>query len=88
MIPKPAEVSVVIIDLEGVILDEQYGAIALERTIEAIESWGADAIITGLSPLSANVVADLERPPLVEEKGLAHAIALAFQITQAQRCVV
>jgi hypothetical protein len=83
--PEARQVSVVILDLGGVILDEAFGALALERTLDAIESWGAEPILTEVAPLSERVVADLERSHVLIRKSLSEAVSTAFQIVQAQR---
>jgi hypothetical protein len=82
------EVSVVVIDLGGAILDDAFGALALEQIVQAVEAWGAEAIFADPSPLSGAVVADLEHPPLFVIKGLDEAILRAFQIAQSQRRLV
>lgn len=79
------EVAVVVVDLAGVVVDEEFGSLALERVLEAIESWGAEALLAGVSPLSEAAVAGLEARHLVLAKALPDAIALAFQIADAQR---
>ncbi len=81
------DVSVVVLDLGGAILDSDLGAVVLEQVIEAIEQRGADTILTGVSPLSEPVVADLETRRLVVHKDLPEAVAAAFQIADAQRRV-
>lgn len=83
--PGAAGVSVVVIDLAGVIVDDGFGALALERVIEVIRCWGAEAVITGLSPLSERVVAGLAGDPILVPKDLRTAIATAFQIAESQR---
>ena len=83
--PEAREVSVVIVDLEGVILDDAFGALALERVLDGIEGWVAEPILTGISPLSEPVVRDLERSHVVIHKDLPEAISAAFQIVQVQR---
>ena len=80
-----AGVSVVVVDLGGVILDEGFGAVALERVIDSIQSFGAEPILTGVSPLCAPLVASLECGQVLVEKDLSQAIATAFQIAHAQR---
>ena len=82
--PEARQVSVVLVDLADAILDEAWGAMALERMLEAIEGWGAEPILTGVSPLSERVVADLEREHLIVRKDLPDAIAYAFQIASTQ----
>lgn len=83
--PGARQVRVVIVDLSGALIDDGFGASALEQILESIESWGAEPILTGVSPLSAQVVADLERAHLVLQKDLPYAIATGFQIAEAQR---
>jgi len=81
------DVSVVVVDLGGAILDEGWGAIALERVLEAVESWGAEAVLTGVSLLSAPVVEEVAERHVVVHKALPEAVAVAFQIADAQRRV-
>jgi anti-anti-sigma regulatory factor len=78
---------VVIVDLSGTLIDDGFGAAALEQILGAIEGWGAEPILTGVSPLSAQVVGELESSHLVLHKDLANAIAVGFQIADAQRHV-
>ena len=78
-------VSVVIVDLGGAIVDDGFAAVALERVIEVIQSWGAEAVIAGASPLSARLVGSLGRGALVVREDLQDAIATAFQIADFQR---
>lgn len=80
-----AQVSVVVLDLTGTLLDEGFGALALERAIEAVASWGAETILTGISPLSEPALTTLEQPHMVVRKDLQEAIATAFQIAEATR---
>ena len=79
------EVSVVVIDLSGAIIDEAFGAVALEQIVETVEAWGAEAIFADVSPISERVVAGLERQPLLIHKDQRQAIAVAFQIAEARR---
>ena len=82
--PEVSLVSVVVVDLTGALIDEGFGAAALEQVLSAIESWGAEPILAGVSPLSEPVVADLEHAHVVVQKDLAEAIASGFQIAQLQ----
>jgi hypothetical protein len=86
--PGAADVSVIVIDLTGAVIDEAFGAAALEQVVESIENWGAEAIFAGVSPLSEGVVAGLERQPLLLHKDLHAAIAAAFQIAESQRKLI
>ena len=83
--PGASDVSVVVLDLTGTLVDEGFGAVALERALEAVSSWGAEALLTGVSPLSEPAVAGIEQPHLIVQKDLQEAIALAFQIAEATR---
>jgi len=86
--PGTAQVRVVIVDLLGETLDEGFGAAALEQVLESIESWGAEGVLTGVSPLSETTVAGLESSHLLIRKDLPDAIASAFQIVEAQRHLI
>jgi len=83
--PAARNVSVVVVDLSGAILDEAFGAVVLEQLVELIEAWGAEVVFAAVSPLSEAAVADLERQPLLIHKDIAEAIAAAFQLANAQR---
>lgn len=48
--PEARNVRVVVIDLTGAIIDDGFGALALERIIEAVTSWGAEPLLAGVSP--------------------------------------
>jgi V4R domain-containing protein len=83
--PSASAVSVIVVDLGGAIIDEAFGALALEQLVQTAEGWGAEVIFVDPSPLSERALADLEHPPLLVEKGLEEAVALAFQIARSQR---
>jgi len=83
--PAARNVSVVVLDLSGAVIDEAFDAVALEQLLELVDAWGADAIFAAVSPLSEAAIADLERQPLMIHKDLAEAIAAAFQLANAQR---
>jgi hypothetical protein len=83
--PGARAVRVVIVDLSGAVIDEGFGAASLEQVLDSVEGAGAEPILTGISPLSERAVADLEKTHLVIRKDLPEAIAIAFQIADAQR---
>jgi hypothetical protein len=83
--PGARAVRVVVVDLSGALIDEGFGAASLEQVLDAVEGWGAEPLLTGISPLSERAVADLEKTHLVIRKDLPEAIAAAFQIADAQR---
>ncbi len=86
--PGARDVRVIVVDLTGAVIDEAYGAVALEQILSAIESWGAEPMLAGVSPLSEAVVASLEQDRLVIRKDLPDAIATGFQIAEALRSSV
>ena len=86
--PSARQVSVVVVDLSGAIVDEAFGAMALEQLIEGVEALGAEIIFAGVGELSDPVVAGLSNPPLLIVKELNSAIATAFQVALAQRKLV
>jgi hypothetical protein len=83
--PSASAVSVIVVDLGGAIVDEAFGALALEQLVQTAEGWGAEVVFVDPSPLSDRALADLDHPPLLVEKGLESAVALAFQIARSQR---
>ncbi len=83
--PAARGVSVVVVDLAGTLIDEGFGAAALEQVVERVSAWGAEPILTGVSPLCEAVIADFAERIQVIDKGLPEAIAAAFQIASAQR---
>jgi anti-anti-sigma regulatory factor len=83
--PSAEQVSVVVVDLEGVVVDDAFGAAALERIVKRIEGWGAEAIFVEPSPLSKQTLAKLDHLPLLVVKGLEQAIASALRVAQSQR---
>jgi hypothetical protein len=86
--PSARAVSVVVVDLSGAILDEAFGAMALEQLIEGAQALGAEVILAGVGELSDPVVAGLSCPPLLVVKDLHSAIATGFQVAAAQRKLV
>jgi hypothetical protein len=74
-----------VVDLRGEPLDDGLEAAALEQALEAIESWGAEALLTNVSSAAEAVVCDLEARYVVLRKDLPEAVAAAFQISEAQR---
>lgn len=83
--PGIGEIRAVVVDLRERPLDEGFDAAALEQILETIESWNAQSLITGVSPVSEAAIASLEVSHLVLRKDLPEAIATAFQISDAQR---
>jgi hypothetical protein len=86
--PAAQDVSVVVVDLSGAIIDDAFGALTLEQIVDSAEALGAETIFAAVSSLSEPVVAELDRPPLLIHKDLPQAIAAAFQVAVAQRMLV
>jgi anti-anti-sigma regulatory factor len=86
--PSAEQVSVVVVDLEGAVVDEAFGAAALEQIVQTIENWGAEAIFVEPSPLSKRTLSNLDHLPLLVVKGLEQAIASALQVAQSQRQIL
>ncbi len=82
--PAAQAVSVVVIDLTGAVLDEAFDAAALEHVVGAVEGWGAEPVLAGVSTLSERAVTELAAQHILVHKDLALAIASAFQIAQVQ----
>jgi len=86
--PASRKVSVLVVDLAHAVLDEAFGALALEQILRAADRLGLETLLASVSPLAERVVADLERQPIWTHKDLPQAIAAAFQIASSQRrCV-
>ncbi|MBW2274874.1 MAG: hypothetical protein JRG96_16530 [Deltaproteobacteria bacterium] len=83
--PATAEVRAVVVDLHGVELEDEFAVAVLEQVLDIVEAWGAEALLTGVAPLSESLVADLEATHLLVRKELPEAVATAFQIAEAQR---
>jgi len=83
--PGAREVSVIVLDLSGAVLDEGFAAAALERIVETVEARGSELLVAGVSALAESVLAGLDRRPISTHKDLDHAVAAAFQIAEAQR---
>ena len=81
-------VRVVVVDLDGQLIDPGFGAAALERIAEEIQRWGAEVVLTGISADSEEVIAELQASLMLARKDLAEAIAYAFQVADAQRHLI
>ena len=84
--PSAREVSVLVIDLRDAVIDEAFGALALEQIIGTASAWGAEVVLADPSPLSRPAIEGLSHPPLLVAKSLEEGVATAFQIARAQRC--
>ena len=80
--PGAERIAAVVVDLTGAIVDEAFGASALEQIVETLESRGVEVLLAGVSPLSEATVRGLAERPLLVHKDLHHAIAAAFQVAE------
>lgn len=83
--PSTHEINAVVLDLRNEKLDSRLDTEAVEQVLARIESWGAEPILTGISPASEDVIHAFESRHLLVRKNLDEAIAAAFLITEAQR---
>lgn len=84
--PGARDVSVLVVDLRDAVIDEAFGALALEQIVGSASAWGAEVVLADPSPVSRRAIDALEHPPLLVAKSLEEAVASAFQIAEAQRC--
>jgi hypothetical protein len=77
-----------VVDLTGEVIDEAFGAVALEQIVDMTEALGIETLFGGASSLSEPVIAGLERQPLMVHKDVDAAISAAFQISRAQNRLV
>ncbi len=80
-----SQVSVIVVDFAGAIVDEAFGALALEQLVQTCDAWGTEVVFVDPSPLSDRALDGLDHPPLLTLKDLEPAVALAFQIARSQR---
>lgn len=83
--PSTHEINAVVLDLRNEALDDVFDTEAVEQVLASIEAWGAEPILTGVSPLSEEAIHGFESGHLLIRKDLDEAIAAAFLITEAQR---
>jgi hypothetical protein len=74
------------VDLRDAVIDEAFGALALEQIVGSASAWGAEVVLADPSPVSRRAIDALDHPPLLVAKSLEEAVASAFQIARAQRC--
>jgi hypothetical protein len=84
--PSAREVSVLVVDLRDAVIDEAFGALALEQIMGTASAWGAEVVLADPSPLSRPAIESLSHPPLLIAKSLEEGVATAFQVARAQRC--
>lgn len=83
--PEAISVSVLILHLGDTVIDEAFGALALEQIVQMANAWGAETLFAEPSQLSEPIIAELDHPPLLVLKSLEEAVATGFQIARSQR---
>jgi hypothetical protein len=78
-------IKAVVIDLRGRPIDSERSAESLERILKKIDRWHAQAILAGVSEANQASVRAFSSVCLVSHKKLSEAIAMGFQIAEAQR---
>ncbi len=78
------EIGAVVIDLRGRSLDTNREQVRLERILKVIARWQAQAVFAGVSNASEATLKRFDSGCLVARKKLSEAIAVAFQIAEAQ----
>ena len=78
-------IKAVVIDLRGLAIDSERSAEGIERILKRIDRWHAQAIFAGVSEANQASVEAFGSECLVSHKKLSEAIAMGFQIAEAQR---
>lgn len=74
------QVTMIVVDCADALLDDGFGAVAIERILEAAKTHAAECILSGLSPRSESAVRTLRRNDFLVYHDLEQAIRAAFQI--------
>jgi len=79
-----SEIGAVVIDLRGRSLDTNSEQVRLERILKVIARWQAQAVFAGVSRATEATLQRFDSGCLIARKKLSEAIAVAFQIAEAQ----
>ena len=82
------EIRAVVVDLRGQSLAASSSRAGVERILKIIDRWRAQAIFAGVSPVNEAALRVLGAECLVSLEQLPEAIAMGFQIAEAQRHAV
>ncbi|MFP6638760.1 MAG: hypothetical protein VCC04_00845 [Myxococcota bacterium] len=82
------DVRVVVVDLLNTVVAPGCAKDPVEDLLDAIESWGAETVLTGLCRPTRATLSPLQRPVLIGPNGLPEAIAMAFQVAEAGRHLI
>jgi len=79
------DIKVVVIDLRGLAIDSEKSGESIERILKRIDRWHAQAILAGVTEANQASVQAFSATCLVCRNKLSEAIAMGFQIAEAQR---
>ena len=79
------DIKVVVIDLRGLAINFEQFAESIERILKRIDRWHAQAILAGVTEANQASVEAFSGTCLVCRHKLSEAIAMGFQIAEAQR---
>lgn len=86
--PFTRDIKVVVIDLRGEPIDPRRGLVSIERIMKVIDRWHAQAIFAGVCPANEKLLQLFDSACVVRHRKLAEAIAMGFQVAEAQRHAV
>ena len=86
--PFTRDIKAVVIDLRGEPIDGRRGLVSIERIMKVIDRWGAQAIFAWVSPANEELLQLFDSACHLGQKKLAEAIAMGFQVAEAQRHAV
>lgn len=77
------DVRVVVLDLMNRLVLSESSPNPIEHLLDAIDTWGAEILLTGVRADTLRALSDLDRPLLVGPQRLSESIAMAFQVAEA-----
>ena len=77
------DVRVVVLDLMNRLVLSEASPHPIEQLLDAIDTWGAEILLTGVRADTLRALSDLNRPLLVGPQRLSESIAMAFQVAEA-----
>lgn len=86
--PFVQQIRAVVIDLRGEALATERDWLCIERILKTVARWSAQAIFSGISQTNRAAVERLGSECLLSHKPLPEAIAMGFQVAEAQKHAV
>jgi hypothetical protein len=77
------DVRVVVLDLMNRLTLSGTSPHPIENLLDAIDSWGVEALLTGIRADTLQALSDLNRPLLIGPQRFSESIAMAFQVAEA-----